>query len=185
MDSIKKYDFLTQSECEILINVILSLENEIKELGPDNYPGTNPDSLTGRYLFFNFLHVDIVNSILVPKLRKLFGPCVVQCWANSFRKGEGIREHAHVDKDEDVDILYASANLFLCGDPNIGTYYNGIKHVNKPGQFTVFSRSELHHVPKNPTNDIRISMAMDIYKGSEDMYKDMLSDQPWRLFHID
>eukprot|EP00746_Dinoflagellata_sp_MGD_P011692 gnl/MRDRNA2_/MRDRNA2_124629_c0_seq1.p1 gnl/MRDRNA2_/MRDRNA2_124629_c0~~gnl/MRDRNA2_/MRDRNA2_124629_c0_seq1.p1 ORF type:complete len:158 (+),score=17.99 gnl/MRDRNA2_/MRDRNA2_124629_c0_seq1:341-814(+) len=70
---------------------------------------------------------------------------------------------------------FTSGNIFLRGNPNniIGTYYNGEKVVNQVGDFITFP-SEMHHfVPANPTYDVRISMAMDIFtRPSPDIVAD-------------
>ena len=49
MEGLKKYDFLTQKECDMIVREILSLEVAVKRLGPDEYVGTSEDCLTGRY----------------------------------------------------------------------------------------------------------------------------------------
>ena len=97
MEGLKRYDFLTQIECDTIVNEILSLEDAVKRLGPDTYgEGTSEDSLTGRYEYFNYLNIRSINTIICPKLKEIFGPCVVQCWANIFRQGEGIDDHKHI-----------------------------------------------------------------------------------------
>ena len=73
MEGLKRYDFLTQTECDTIVREILSLEDAVKRLGPDIYSGTSNDSLTGRYKYFNYLNVPEINTILEPKLKKLLG----------------------------------------------------------------------------------------------------------------
>ena len=186
MGDLKRYDFLTQEECDTIVNKILSLEDAIKRLGPDIYGGTSEDSLTGRYSYFNFLDVPEINIILEPKLKKLLGPCVVQCWANILRQGEGIDEHRHFG---DIPTSYAerhgaTGNIFLYGDPTTGTYYNfpelsplSVKYDNKVGELSLFTPTLFHGVPKNTTGDMRISMAIDVHKDlSEDMLNSIMSE---------
>jgi hypothetical protein len=185
MNSVKKYDFMTPDECDKVVEIILSMEDFIKELGPDLYAGTNNDSLTGRYHCFNFLNIKIINSIVAPKLKEIFGPCTVQCWANIFRHGEGIELHKHITDIKECPQFVAAGNIFLDGDPNIGTYYDGIKDVNKVGELSLFSPDIPHYVPKNPTNNIRISMALDVYVGSEDFMKTMATREPYRYVFIE
>jgi len=184
MKSIKKYDFMTPDECDKVVEIILSMEDFIKELGPDIYPGTNNDSLTGRYYCFNFLSIKIINSIIAPKLKEIFGPCIVQCWANIFRHGEGIDEHKHVHDTNKNQSLVASGNIFLYGDPNIGTYYEGVKHNNKLGELSLFPPDMLHGVPKNETNDMRISMAIDVHTDPEEVMYKVFARMPQRFFYI-
>ena len=57
MEGLKRYDFLTQEECDTIVNKILSLEDAVKRLGPDIYSGTSNDSLTGRYKYLSLIHI--------------------------------------------------------------------------------------------------------------------------------
>ena len=231
MEGVKRYDFLSQIECDTIVREILSLEDAVKRLGPDIYVGTSEDSLTGRYTVFNYLNIHSINTIICPKLKEIFGPCVVQCWANIFRQGEGIEEHRHVyersvnvvinasgkicmdkipnvgtyaelwasvfeegkDIDEHIYIdggytgsveLTASGNIFLYGDPTTGTYYEGVKHDNKIGELSIFSPEMVHGVPQNTTDDMRISMAIDVHTGDEYLLNKLVSTNPERYFYI-
>jgi len=62
---------LTEDECNTIKTFILTNEDKVKSLGPDTYSGTSSDSLTGRFMCFNFLNTDEVGSVL---LKKLFPP---------------------------------------------------------------------------------------------------------------
>jgi len=194
MEGLKRYDFLTQEECDTIVHEILSLEDAVKRLGPDIYPGTSEDSLTGRYKYFNYLNVPKINTILEPKLKKLLGPCVLQCWANILRQGEGIDEHTHFGG---VGTAYAerhglTGNIFLYGDPTTGTYYKfpelgpfQVKYDNKVGELSLFTPTLVHGVPKNTTGDMRISMAIDVNRDlTEDMIKLHMSDKCRVYYHI-
>ena len=186
MGDLKRYDFLTQEECDTIVNKILSLEDAVKRLGPDIYDGTSEDSLTGRYKYFNYLNVPEINTILEPKLKEIFGPCVVQCWANILRQGEGIDEHRHFDgaPTNYIERHGLTGNIFLYGDPTTGTYYNfpelsplSVKYDNKVGELSLFTPTLFHGVPKNTTGDMRISMAIDVHKDlSEDMLNSIMSE---------
>jgi hypothetical protein len=184
MEGLKRYDFLTQIECDTIVNEILSLESAVKRLGPDEYVGTSEDSLTGRYAVFNYLNIRSINTIICPKLKEIFGPCVVQCWANIFRQGEGIDEHRHIYDKSTNTALIGSGNIFLYGDPTTGTYYEGVKHDNKVGELSFFPSDMLHGVPKNTTGDMRISMAIDVHTGDEVLLNNVVSEMPKRFFYI-
>jgi hypothetical protein len=194
MESLKRYDFLTQEECDTIVNKILSLEDAVKRLGPDIYPGTSNDSLTGRYTVFNYLNVPEINTILEPKLKKLFGPCILQCWANILRQGEGIKEHRHFGGSNPVFIERhgATGNLFLYGDPTIGTYYNfpelgpiRVKYDNKVGELSLFTPTLCHGVYKNTTGDMRISMAIDVTRNlTEDKINSLMTVKDHSYFYI-
>ena len=171
MEGLKRYDFLTQEECDTIVHEILSLEDAVKRLGPDQYTGTSKDSLTGRYKYFNYLNVPKINTILEPKLKNLFGPCVLQCWANILRPGEGIEGHTHFGGAGTAytERYGTSGNIFVYGDPTIGTYYNfpklsplSVKYDNKVGELSLFTPTLFHGVYKNTTDDMRISMAIDV-----------------------
>lgn len=184
-DEVKHLDLLTEDECKIIAEAILAREDEIKSIGPDKYTNKYSDgnSLTGRFWCYNFLKDETIGSILKPKLKKLLGSCSVQCWANTFREGEGISEHIHNNRPLHVCPLRISANIFIYGDPTIGTYYNGIKHENKIGQIAIFSSKLKHYVPKNNSGDIRISMALDIYDINS-YSEDFLLKSPERFVKI-
>ena len=194
MESLKRYDFLTQEECDTIVNKILSLEDAVKRLGPDIYPGTSNDSLTGRYTVFNYLNVPEINTILEPKLKELFGPCILQCWANILRPGEGIEEHRHFGSADPVFIERhgATGNIFLYGDPTIGTYYNftelgpiRVKYDNKVGDLSLFTPTLRHGVSKNTTSDMRISMAIDVTRNlTEDKINSLMTVKDHCYFYI-
>lgn len=190
---------LSDSEIDQIKTYILTNEKNIKSLGPDLYNGTEEDSLTGRHMFFNYLHTETIGQdILLPKLKKIIKsiggepPVIIQCWANVFRNGEGISIHRHGNMRQ----KFFSGNLFIDGNTKPGTtYYKGEEKIdieNIPGVLNVFPSSCLHGVKENPTNETRISMAMDIIPYSDtNHYKklDMIyQKQPRRyikLFKLD
>ena len=181
MNEIKHRDiFLTEDECFVISNIVLNNEEQIKGMGPDYYNGTPDNSLTGRYYLFNYLNVPEINVILKPKLQNLFDKLnlasgiYIQCWANTFRKDEGINKHQH------GEWKFLCSNLFIDGPEDIGTYYfinkKWTKYKSTPGEFTMFYSQLAHYVPKNKTNDIRMSMAMDMYPSGEWKAKDAWKD---------
>ena len=194
MEGLKRYDFLTQEECDTIVNKILSLEDAVKRLGPDIYDGTSEDSLTGRYKYFNYLNVPEINTILEPKLKELFGPCILQCWANILRPGEGIDEHRHFGSADPVFIERhgVTGNIFLYGDPTIGTYYNfpeldplHVKYDNKVGELSLFTPTLFHGVYKNITGDMRISMAIDVETNlTEDIINYTMANKSYTYYYI-
>ena len=166
-------EFLNSEESKTISEFILESESRVKALGPDMFKGTSEDSLSGRHVWFNYLN-DEPGKILIPKLRKLFGTCVVQCWANTFRKGEGIKPHSHKSPDEVDYPDFLCANIFLSG-PNSGTVYPKYGTViPNIGALTLFPNDCVHYVKPNETDEVRVSMAMDIYLSPRDR---ALSDQ--------
>lgn len=167
--------FLTEEECSIISDFILKNEEQIKGLGPDYYDGTPDNSLTGRYYLFNYLNVPEINGILKPKLQNLFGELnlssgiYVQCWANTFRRGDYINPHCHAGEGE----YFLSANIFLkgCVEPGI-TYHidTGLVDLkNTVGELILFDSLTVHSVKEYQHDDIRVTLAMDIHHGVGDM----------------
>ena len=176
MDEIKhRFIFLTEDECLEISNLILENEEQIKGLGPDCYGGTPDNSLTGRYYLFNYLNVPEINAILKPKLQNLFdelgltSEIYVQCWANTFRRGDYIKPHRHSGNGEH----FLSANLFLRGCVEPGTTYHiddGLVDLkNTVGELVLFDSLTVHSVKEYQHDDIRVTLAMDIHHGVDDM----------------
>jgi len=164
-----------EEECLFLANWILKNEDYIKSLGPDEYGGTNENSLTGRHPYFNYLLVDEINEIIAPALKSALNkinypaPVYVQCWANTFRTGDGIGLHKHAAYNEENFIC---GNLFLTGPTQPGTTYlidNELKNIeNSPGTLTLFDCHDIHGVGRNQFENIRISMAFDIHQSYDE-----------------
>ena len=163
---------LSKEECNFISDYILENEEYVKSLGPDVYPGTSPNSLSGRHTIFNWLNTDI-GDILIPKLENIFDelglkyPISVNCWANTFRQGEGIKPHFHSLKD-----YILCSHIFISGPTNIGTRYfedgpdnKDNKMENVPGEIILFTPDLWHSVDNNITDEVRITMAMDIFPG--------------------
>tara|TARA_B100000427_G_scaffold265716_1_gene231007 strand:- start:24651 stop:25184 length:534 start_codon:yes stop_codon:yes gene_type:complete len=166
---IYKVDFLTEEESDTIYNRILHLEPEIKALGEGRYGGTNKDSLTSRFVYYNGLeYCSTIGGILKPKLMTLFGRRRwFQCWYNTFRNGEEIKPHQHhaPDKDQHHIPTWTACNIFIGGDPSGGTYYDGEKFENKKGQLTFFDARIPHWTLPYEGEDVRITMAMDIHQA--------------------
>ena len=163
---LKVPNFLTEQECSIIYDRILETEDYVKSLGEDVHGGTADNSLTGRHWINNYLFDDVIGPILIPKLKVLFvGNVWIQCWANTFRKGEGITSHCHRPPapKRQPPFPWSCVNLFIGGDPTIGTWFEGEKQINDPGEIMVFESETHHWVDPNPTDQIRISMAMDVH----------------------
>ena len=167
--------FLTGEESDTISSFILETENYVKSIGPDNYTGTSDDSLTGRYWCYNYLY-DIPGKILIPKIKDTFGECVVQCWANIFRNGEGIEPHKHGCDEFQQEFI--CANVFLSGH-NAGTWYKEVGTiVSEIGTLVIFPNDYIHGVLPNNGDCDRISMAFDIYTNPDDF--NMVNEHPSR-----
>lgn len=171
--------FLTGEESETISSFILETENYVKSIGPDNYIGTSDDSLTGRYWCYNYLY-DMPGKILIPKIKDIFGECVVQCWANIFRNGEGIQPHKH--RCNEFESGFICANVFLYGH-NTGTWYKEVGTiVSEIGTLVMFPNDYIHGVLPNNGDCDRISMAFDIYTNPDDF--NMVNEHPSRYILI-
>lgn len=172
---------LSNQELEIIRDTILSKEDYVKSLGPDVYGGTSENSLSGRHTIFNWLNEKEIGNILIPKLRDVFTelqwefPVSVQCWANTFRKDEGIKIHKHRSFLSTQPPFFC-ANIFISGNTKPGTtYFDGFTFINapsinienEPGKIMVFTSEIFHGVEPNPFDETRISMALDFYPGQE------------------
>lgn len=159
-------------EIEKIKQFIILEEGNIKKIGPSVYPGTSSDSLTGRFPFYNFLNSNIgtlIKNKLFPFLDKLnfIRPLSIQCWANTFRKGEGINIHKHSNNN----LFFYCANIFISGNKNIGTIFvkedKHRKFENNPGEIMLFDSQYHHLVQPNTDEEIRISMALDIHENKK------------------
>ena len=160
-------NFLTETEADAIYDRVLVKEPEWMALGPHDYAGVKGDKLTGRFKYYNGLDDDIIGSILVPKLRTMFGRNRwVQCWFNTFREGDCITKHIHNDPSKPHHARpksFTCGNLFLGGDEATGTIYDGINYENKKGRLLIF-RDDIPHWSKPYTGkDVRITMACDVH----------------------
>ena len=176
---IRTCEFLSYDESNFIAQYVIDNEEQVKNTGIAVDEGTAKESLTGRYMSHNYLFTPC-GDILRPKLVEVFGKgIIVQCWANIFRKGEGIREHEH-------GVNAISGNIFLKGDPNHGTYYENEKVINKIGELTYFHSELRHHVKPNPNDEPRVSMAIDVQFdwNLKESRKQKMLDQSDRFFYI-
>ena len=181
--------FLTEDECSVISESVLSKEEEIKSMGPDIYDGASDNSLTGRFYLFNYLNVPEINLILKPKLQNLFDylelepEIYVQCWANTFRRGDYITRHCHGGSCHD----YLCANIFLRGFVEPGTTYytdtGPIDLKNAFGEIVLFHSSTEHSVKAYRHDDVRVTLAMDIHHCvGESVSKFMYDSDPERYY---
>ena len=160
-------NFLTETEADAIYDRVLVKEPEWMALGPHDYAGVKGDKLTGRFKYYNGLDDELIGSILVPKLRTMFGRNRwVQCWFNTFREGDCITKHIHNDPSKPHHARpksFTCGNLFLGGDEATGTIYDGINYDNKKGRLLIF-RDDIPHWSEPYTGkDVRITMACDVH----------------------
>jgi len=88
-----------------------------------------------------------------------------------------------LDPNNEYDkIGFTSVNIFLQGPTDVGTIYNSKKEINKVGQIAIFGSRLVHSVPPNPYNNVRISMAMDVYTDPRQFQ--LYKDYPQRFYHV-
>ena len=163
-------EFLSIEECDVIYNRILETEEFVKSLGEDIHNGTAENSLTGRHWCHNYLYDKVIADILLPKFRVVLGrKRYIQCWANTFRKGDYIDPHRHAGESEE----FLSANIFLKGRVEPGTTYHtdtGLVDLkNTVGELVLFDSSTVHSVKEYQYDDIRVTLAMDIHYGVGNM----------------
>jgi len=164
------HNFISNEEATTIKNYIFDKEQTVKDMGPDMYNGTSPDSLTGRFMIYNWLTSETCGSILIPKLSKLFPNLYIRVWSNIFRQGEGISPHHH-DNVRHSDVVRTSGNLYLSGPEDSKTHYANSGPVdNKIGTLTIFNSRLFHWVEPNPTVTPRVSMAFDTFEYNPKMY---------------
>ena len=101
----------------------------------------------------------------------------MNCWGNILSSGMQVEPHKHRDKTDrrskGEKYPYRCTNLFLGGDPSIGTVYGKEKHINKRGELVVFSSELVHSVPVITSSGYRFSLIMDFMstKVDEDWIK--------------
>ena len=77
----------------------------------------------------------------------------------------GIARHRHRDPTAPgaPPVDWTCTNLFIGGDPGLGTWFDGVKNENKRGELMLFPSSLYHWVPPNKIDQVRISMAADVH----------------------
>ena len=203
------FKVFNKKECKVIKNIILENENYVKSLKKNVRTNTslifnkskykyynknikdikdksiNP--LSERWDVFNWVSNTSIKDLIIHKLRNIFiklnfkFPVSFQCWANTLRKNEGIRTHYH--KEVNYPETF-SGNIFISGNPNIGTTFllpknnnsyescmnpniesKKIKIKNKLGELIIFPGNLVHYVDQNPYDDIRISLSFLIFPG--------------------
>ncbi|NET33071.1 MAG: hypothetical protein F6K19_13800 [Cyanothece sp. SIO1E1] len=174
---------------------ILEVEPEIRQLGPDVYPATAKDSLTGRWRYYNVFDYGWAElEYAKPIIHKLVDAFVAlgqltpaqnyhfQSWCNTFRQGEYIGWHCHCPESE---YEYPCANIYHGGAHNTQTLYKFAHgHVkgfeNIPGRLTLFSNTLPHHVPPYQGDDARVTQALDFFPQDSHIVS-LAESHQWRV----
>ena len=167
------YDnFLTKDECSSIAERILAKEthvNNLKNWRPSGYKG-----ITRQYDVYNWLWdfqddmgLDITTRLYnLPQL-SMYQTLAIQCWSNILRTNENLAEHIHSQ-----DNIHYCANVFISGDENVGTWYDGYGTLrSEVGTLALFTSQHYHAVPINKTKEPRISVAFDIFHTIDDKIK--------------
>lgn len=149
-------DFLSAEECSIITSEVLDEKKvERKEFDLDGVTHKNA-------IFSN----PVIKDIMHPKLKLLFGRnAYVQAWANTFYKGDGVKEHNHRDPNRREHKHYKEwvcCVLFLSGPTDVGTWFARKKKENAIGDLLVFPSNIAHFAPKNPYDEVRVTMGIDV-----------------------
>jgi hypothetical protein len=168
---------IPEDEALELRKFILMNETYWKSLGPDLFYQTAPDSLHGRWRYFNLFQYPVVRRILSePIVAALEHFSItdfwIQSWAGTYRKNEGIDWHIHHHLPEQG----FTGNIFLGADIPTQTLYridNQVRPIdNKLGDITMFPMNIPHSVGDFQGEDIRVIIAFDIlrFKGEDGIW---------------
>ncbi len=102
------------------------------------------------------------------------------CWYNVLRKGESIGEHTHFG----IKGFYKSfiSGHFCVSTFNTSTYYKNMfnsyntKIKNEKGQLTLFPSHLSHWSDKHEGEEVRISIAFDLYFLKDHVKKEFLDN---------
>jgi len=179
-----------------VISYLLKKEKEIINKFPAGADGyTNlPNSLTSRFSFYNFFtyfengpkEINIIKNFIKKNIKNLLNKfninkiddLHIMCWYNVLRKGEEIGEHTHFG----IKGLYKSfiSGHFCVNAFNTSTFYKNmfnsynIKIKNEIGQITLFPSHLLHWTDKHEDDEVRISIAFDLYFLKDHVKKEFL-----------
>jgi len=168
---------IPEDEALELRKFILMNEPYWKSLGPDLFYQTAPDSLHGRWRYFNLFQYPVVRRILSEPISDALAQFSIndfwiQSWAGTYRKNEGIDWHIHHHLPEQG----FTGNIFLGADIPTQTLYRIDTQVhpvdNKLGGITMFPMNIPHSVEDFQGDDIRVIIAFDIlrFKGEDGIW---------------
>ena len=168
MEIIKIPNFINEREIKIIEHEVLSNEEKIKEMGESKSNLVDGDSLTGRYYLYNFLtNNPSVKQILFDKFVLMFGlKRFVKLWANTYYKGQGFNPHVHRNPQSPQQKNlkdWTCGHIFISGPLDVGITYAGERHTSTPGELHLFRSDLPHYVPRNETDDVRITLAFDVF----------------------
>ena len=173
-------EILSGIDFKELNKFLLEFEKELLQKEATNDGDTGLwEGVTSRYEHYNLLkqdHVEIkkleeqikkvVRSFL--EYKKLYNEKVyILCWFNVLRKGEKLNLHRHIGIDQ-MHYSFISGHLSTTQNDTF-TFYTDmsekkrIEIKNELGKVTLFPTYIPHFTSENPTNDLRISIAFDIF----------------------
>lgn len=97
-------------------------------------------------------------------LNKMYYEPYIVCWFNVLRKGQNIKRHVH----SNLGNAFISGNICVSAT-NTETHYEmpyaqgNVEIQNTPGHLTLFPSYLPHWTTKNDSDDVRVSVAFDIY----------------------
>lgn len=176
MSSLHNFSIPEEEALELRQFILLN-ESYWKSLGPDIFHQTAPDSLHGRWRYFNLFQYPIVRRILSEKISEELTQFSIdnfwiQSWAGTYRRGEGIDWHIHHDLPEQG----YTGNIFLGAATPTQTLYRIDKEVvpvnNRLGDITIFPMNIPHSVKEYQGDDIRVIIAFDVlrFKGEDGIW---------------
>ena len=103
----------------------------------------------------------------------------IQCWYNVLRKGQEIKAHIH----DSSNLSYLGGHINVTTNDTYTAYIRSHNQLNEPdtykiktdiGKLTFFTSSMPHFTNKNPSDDVRITIAFDLFLNKRNDYCERL-----------
>ena len=114
-------------------------------------------------------HDKLMEKINVEKPNTLY----VQCWYNVLRKGQQIKTHLH----DDSNLSYLGGHIIVSANDTYTAYITSYQQLNNPdvlkiknkkGDLTFFTSSTPHFTNQNSDDNLRITIAFDLFLNKRD-----------------
>lgn len=191
------HEFLTKEEAALLELEVAKHYEYIVNTFPTNYKSAPERSLTGRYKYVNWLHLDAFRDIFEPKIIKKvkdlkpdWKSAYIQCWANNFANNESIGWHYHKTNLDDGKFMVG--HVFLGGADTSTLYIDPedksvVNVPNNAGALSVIPNNVYHCSTPNTGDGMRVTIALDVYNVDlmEPEIQDDIKKQFWRFVRLD
>lgn len=175
-------DKLEENICDSLTQKIISVEDEIMNLGPSDYDKVPENTITAKHLYYNLLNykwdeLGYLKRKIIDNSSPIIGgdTFLIKMWANSLKKEQYIKKHIHhaepvIETDDFKKNIFSTicGHLFLENDIDSETIYyfdnNTVPMQSIKGNMHFFSCIVPHEVLPYQGHK-RISIAFDVYRA--------------------